>query len=199
MILLATALLLALAPQAKAESWTRLPTGTTEWTVKSGFPWSGASVRRSLGPRVAALAGVDAALFRRWEAQAGLQIHWVQSPHWAMDSTLALGVVHQTGSVSRQGPQASAVLRFSRTGNIEPYLAFHDRELISLQSTQVLAAGGDSTEWDLTVLHARGGTLGVVFPTRKPLMLELGLQMGSVDSAFAIPSAFAAAHWRPST
>ena len=195
---LAAILLLALPLQAEASSRSKISQGATEWTAKGGFAWSGLAARYGVSPRIATLAEVETALFVRWEGRAGLQIQWLESEAWALDTTLALGAVRQDSTVSRQGPQGSFVVRISKTGNVEPYLALHNREFLSMTSTKVLSEEDTTTRWEMELLHARGGTLGVVFPTTKHFMFDIGLQMGSMDSAFAIPSFFTAVHWRPS-
>jgi len=181
---------------AGAAPWITAAPGQVRVGVHSGFPWHGVDAIYAPRGSVAVTGHVETARFQRTEVRAGLQRPWVLSPKWSVLTAATVGGVHQEGEVSRQGPQMGAVLIVTRMGRVEPFFSLHDRELFALQSVQTLTRIGEETQWTVARHSSRGGTLGMRVPIQTQWCLNMGIQAGSVDSAFAIPSFLLGMSWR---
>jgi len=181
---------------AGADPWVSAAPGQVRVGLHSGFPWHGADVIYAPRGPVAVTGHVETARFQRTEVRAGVQRPWVVSPKWSVLTVATVGGVHQEGEVSRQGPQVGAVFMVTRLGRVEPFFSLHDRELFSLQSVQTLTRVGEETQWTAARYSSRGGSLGMRVPIQTQWCLNVAIQAGSVDSAFAIPSLLLGMSWR---
>ena len=158
------------------------------WGIHTGFPWTG--VHYSPPTRRAAqwVIQAETALFRRWDASAGIQLLWSAPKNLSMQARVSAGWIVQTGPLSRHGPQANVALRLQHTGRFVPRLEHKSTAFWAESSTEPDYQGLSEVVGLLTPIRSHSWEIGLGIPMRNKLLVEASIRFGSVDEQFAIPA-----------
>ena len=198
-MILPFALLTLSSAMADTPWWDAPAPGQLQAGLSTGFPWHGVDVAYAPRGETSLTGTIETARFTRFEARAGLLRPWRIGRNWSLVTEASAGGIRQFGHVQRQGPQLEIQLTISHLGRVQPYLSFHDRELLSVRIQQVETASETDFSRVSERLVSRGGGLGLRIPLQSSLCLDLGLHAGSMDGAFAIPSVSIGLDWRSET
>lgn len=158
------------------------------WGTYTGFPWTGVHYSPPANQAAQWVIQAETALFRRWDASAGVRWLWPVRENLSMQTTLSAGWIAQTGPLSRHGPQANVALRLQYTGRFVPRLEHKSTAFWAESSTDPDYQGLSETIGVLTPLRSHSWEIGWGIPMRDTLLVEPSIRFGSVDEQFAIPA-----------
>ncbi len=190
LVLAVTQPLLAASP---APLVVQSPRGAWSARAQLGWPWSGLEGELGLTDALALQVDLGTALFRRWDAQAGLSLSLLRAERFHLSAALHGGAVVQpaTGTGVRQlaGPQVELGLRAVVPWRVAPWLELSSQHLVQVERTVTSTTSGELSSASLEHLWSPAGSFGVSVPTGEHAGVELGLDVMRVDGAFAIPGA----------
>jgi len=155
------------------------------WTVgvQGGYPWQTVRGLVGVGKRMAPIAELETALFRRWRPSLGLSMAWVDVPRFRLSGEVLLGWLIQTGAVKRLGPQGILRMRFSAPlGRIAPYLVLGTRHALLLDRRTVVSSSASVTTLEARHNWTGWATLGAAFAINDMLGLDVGMDWPWVDA-----------------
>ena len=182
-------LALWLCNSARASEGPASATGHVRWSVETGFPWTGAHVR-SDHSKIAWSAGAETALFRRWEAYAGIETHLLYHSCHKIRLGSTAGWVRQVGILGRQGPQVSMRLEWEWDGQkrLVPRVLLIEKAFWASSTEEPDYQGLEDSISLLTPLHGRVVHAGLGLSVGEEWILEPAIRLGLVDGQFAIPA-----------
>lgn len=158
------------------------------WSVHAGFPWTGVQYSPSSSEGFHWVAQAETALFRRWESSAGLRYSRAAGHHLSLQVGVSAGWISQQGTLSRQGPQATAHLRIQRTGRYIPRLEHRTTAFWAQARGETDYQGLEDRVGAFTPLRSHSWEFGLGIPLASGLLLEPAMRFGSVDDQFALPA-----------
>ena len=158
------------------------------FSLETGFPWTGAHIR-SGHQNFAWSAGVESALFKRWEGYAGFETRLLDHPMHQVRLGATAGWVRQSGVLGRQGPQAALFIEWEwdRDKLIVPRILLIEKAFWASSTEDPDYQGLEENISLFTPLRGRVIQVGFGVAAGKEWLIEPAMRLGPVDGQFAIP------------
>ena len=159
------------------------------YSVETGFPWTGAHVRSDHN-KIAWSAGIESALFKRWEGYAGIETRLLDHAQHQIRLGASAGWVRQVGVLGRQGPQAALLVEWEwdRKKVLVPRILLIEK---AFWASSIEDPDYQELEDNIslfTPLRGRVIQVGFGVAVGKEWLIEPAMRLGPVDGQFAIPA-----------
>ncbi|MEC7242554.1 MAG: hypothetical protein VXW32_15075 [Myxococcota bacterium] len=178
----------ALASTAQAAPPLASEPPRSSWFTYTGFPWTGVHYSPAAQRNAQWTVHAETALFRRWDASAGIRFFWRPKQNLEVQASFSAGWIVQRGPLARHGPQANATARLQHLGKVVPRIEHKSAVFWAQSSTEPDYQELSETVGLFTPLRTHFWEMGLGFPMNNKLLIEPSLRFGSVDEQFAIPA-----------